>query len=256
MAARRNSLILLVSAILFLGLLMFFLYGLGPAEEKTASLEAELGTQQKLNDILIAKLQERQEEAEPRPVDGVQAELPYWDNTEQLVLDLDKIGSESGVEHVSIAFSGDLAASRPLGGPSSAPAAVPSEAAPGEGASATADAAAPAGDGLGLAADGSPPGEPPPAEKAAGPLRLQVSVVVKGTYDAVLKYAKTLHGLTRLTTLESLELNRSSCNCGSEQELTVPLAFSAYFQPSYRDRVETPLLPYAESSVPSPPPRS
>ncbi|QGG54218.1 hypothetical protein NYE40_00360 [Paenibacillus sp. FSL W8-1187] len=253
MAARRNSWILLLSAILFLGLLLFFLYGLKPAEEKAASLEAELGTQQKLNDILIAKLQERREEAEIRPVEGVQAELPYWDNTEQLVLDLEQLGAENGVEHVSIAFSGDLAASRPLRSDPSAE----RSAAPGEGAPAAEGDAAPAVDELGLAAGGSPSSEPQPAgAAAAGPLRLQVSAVVKGTYDAVLKYVQSLHGLTRLTTLESLELSRSSCGCGSEQELTVPLTFAAYFQPTYRDRVETPLLPYAESSVASPPPRS
>ncbi|MCM3750070.1 type 4a pilus biogenesis protein PilO [Paenibacillus pasadenensis] len=249
MTQRRNPLLLLGASVLFLVLLLFFLYILSPAEERTAQLQGRMDAQEKLNEALSSKLQERTEETNGRPADGVQAELPYWDNTEQLLLDLEKAGEEAGVTHMSLAFNGDLVHSRPLADETEKAAAssmdrseqsgqqleLGDDADMAEFAETTTDS---------QSADGSQ------SQSTVEPLRLQVSAVVKGNYDDVLAYVERLHKLERITTLESLELNRGT---DASQELTVPLTFTAYFQPSYRKQIETPLLPYAESSVQTPP---
>ncbi|SDS78296.1 hypothetical protein SAMN05444162_2270 [Paenibacillaceae bacterium GAS479] len=267
MPQRRNSLLLLSAAVFFLALLLFFLYALGPAQDKSADLQDRLKAQGKINDALSNKLQERTAEQDLRSFDEVQAALPYWDNTEQLLLDLDVAGREAGVTHVSLAFSGDLAESRPIQDESASEPAAEAEVG-GDGGTSETGNNADAGSGIdtavssesagsgssdlsGLETEAAAPGSETGA--ASGPLRLQVSAVVKGKYDEILNYIERLHKLTRLTTLESLEINRGS---GAEQELSVPISFTAYFQPAYINEVKVPLLPYAESSVPAPRPRS
>ena len=76
-----------------------------------------------------------------------------------------------------------------------------------------------------------------------------MAAVIKGSYKSILDYVDRIQKLERLVTVDSLEINRTACSCGTEQDLTVNFTFTAYFEPAYRKDVEIPLLPYAESSA-------
>ncbi|MGU3473753.1 hypothetical protein ACLBWT_21715 [Paenibacillus sp. D51F] len=256
MARRRNTLILLTAVILFLLLLLYAFYFVKPAFDKSASLDGEIAQQERLTEVLRKKLAEKQVAADARPVDGVQGALPYWDNTEQLALDLERIGAEAKVSHASLSFAGDLSASEPLLERSGTAAGTGSV----QGAAAGSDEAAPdaASDSLAAAAEGqtaSPDGaaqDGGQAQAAASePKKLQVAAVIKGSYESILAYVEQVNLMERITTVDSLEIARGASGSEDGRELTVNFAFTAYFDPSYRSQVEDALLPFAESSAPS-----
>ncbi|SIR67088.1 hypothetical protein SAMN05880570_4670 [Paenibacillus sp. RU4T] len=258
MARRRNTLILLTAVILFLLLLLYAFYFVKPAFDKSADMDGEIAQQERLTEVLRKKLAEKQIAADTRPVDGVQGALPYWDNTEQLALDLERIGAEAKVGHASLSFTGDLSASEPLlersgtaAGTGNVQGAAGSDgAAPA--ASASSDPLAAAAEGQTASPDGAAQDQAGQAQAAAaGPRKLQVAAVIKGSYKSILAYVEQVNLMERITTVDSLEIARGAAGSEAGRELTVNFAFTAYFDPSYRSQVEDARLPYAESSAPS-----
>ncbi|KKC48416.1 hypothetical protein VE23_17095 [Paenibacillus sp. D9] len=262
MARRRNTLILLTAVILFLLLLLYAFYFVKPAFDKSAAMDGEIAQQERLTEVLRKKLAEKQTAAETRPVDGVQGALPYWDNTEQLALDLERIGTEAKVSHASLSFTGDLSASEPLvgrSGTAAETASVQGAVSGSEAGSAAAPDASASSDPLTAAAEGqsaSPEGAAPDQAgqaqaAAAEPRKLQVAAVIKGSYESILAYVEQVNLMERITTVDSLEIARGASGSEDGRELTVNFAFTAYFDPSYGSQVESALLPYADSSAPS-----
>ena len=92
MAQRRNTLWLLLALLLVLILAVCYLYLAKPAADRAAAKQIDIEFAQKETRLLQKKLQEKEAASHTGAVDGVQGELPYWDNTEQLVLDLERIG--------------------------------------------------------------------------------------------------------------------------------------------------------------------
>ncbi len=259
MARRRNTLILLTAVILFLLLLLYAFYFVKPAFDKSAALDGEIAQQERLAEVLRKKLAEKQLAADALPVDGVQGALPYWDNTEQLALDLERIGAEAKVSHASLSFTGDLSASEPLLGRSGTAAGTGSVQGAAAGsdeaaldAAASSDSLAAAAEGQTASPDGTAQDQAGQAQAvAAGPRKLQVAAVVKGSYESILAYVEQVNHMERITTVDSLEIARGASGSEDGRELTVNFAFTAYFDPSYRSQVQDALLPYAESSAPS-----
>ncbi|NBD25343.1 type IV pilus inner membrane component PilO [Paenibacillus glycinis] len=211
---KNRSLMLLVLAVLFLVLFAAYMYVVKPAASEVNDQEERISTLDKQRTLLQKKLGEKQEQAAAYSGEDVQRALPLWDNTEHLLLDLQGIEGRSGAQTLSAAFNA-------AGGDDAS--AEDEEQAEGGGEETNQAAALP-----------------------SGIKRLKTSAVVKGTYEQVLNYVDALQKLKRLITIDSLDIAKSSDGTGASPVIKINLAFTAYFDPSYRDQVSEVLQPYSE----------
>ncbi|CAM4422610.1 type 4a pilus biogenesis protein PilO [Paenibacillus tarimensis] len=202
----RQALIL-AATVMLLVLLAGVVYLILPGSRAVDEQEAEITALSSQFQLLENKLAEREREASGLDMADVQAALPLWDNSEQLLLDLQQLENDTGVELMSSTFT--LAA----------PAAD----------NQTTDQAAGVDSGI----SGS---------SSMG--RVQLSLVVSGTYQDLLNWMDGVQSLPRLITIESFAVSKPQAAEVSWKPITVNVTLTAYYDPSYRGLVDEVLWPF------------
>ncbi|WP_168735714.1 type 4a pilus biogenesis protein PilO [Cohnella fermenti] len=104
-ATNKRTLGTLGILLLFVFLLGFYFLQVNPLTGDIKKQEDEVSRLQKQSDLLTKKLNEKLAEKGSENMDEIQKALPLWDNTEQLLMDLNKIGSAVAVKTSSVTFS-------------------------------------------------------------------------------------------------------------------------------------------------------
>ncbi|RED61700.1 type 4a pilus biogenesis protein PilO [Cohnella lupini] len=102
---KSRPLILLVMAMCFLLLLLFYVYAIRPSDRKIAEKNDELARLDKQVELVLQKTEEKNETKSEYSQESVQAALPLSDNTEQMLLDLNSLGKSNGVSLENVTVS-------------------------------------------------------------------------------------------------------------------------------------------------------
>ncbi|PZD95064.1 hypothetical protein DNH61_15630 [Paenibacillus sambharensis] len=197
----------LAAAALLLVLLAGVVYLILPASESVSEQEAEIAALSSQLQLLENKLAEREMAAGDIDTAAIQAAMPLWDNSEQLLLDLQQLENDTGVELMSSSFT-------------ITPAASDTE---------ISSQAAETGSGT---SDFSSTG------------RVQLSLVVSGTYLDLLNWMDGVQSLPRLITIDSFAISKPPADEVSWKPLTVNAALTAYYDSSYWELVDEVLWPF------------
>lgn len=98
---------LLFGIFLFMFLLLLGFYSFKITSDK-ADIEAQNKEIDRLNnhvDLIMKKTAEKQQSHDQFSQESVQMALPLWDNTEQLLIDLNRISAAAGIQLRSVTFS-------------------------------------------------------------------------------------------------------------------------------------------------------
>ncbi|SFT29463.1 hypothetical protein [Paenibacillus sp. BC26] len=211
---KNRSLSVLLVAVLFLALFAIYSYLLKPSADQITDQQAEIERLNSEYNLLSKKLAEKKEASNEFSKENVQQALPLWDNTEQLLLDLQQIESSTGGEALTATFTPDRVDDQQNADTSAS-----------ENTDSTTDSSTSFG----------------PNVK-----QLKVSLVIKGKYADILRYIEELQKLPRLITVDSFDVAKSSSLAGDAKPISANLAFTAYFDPSYKSLAKEVLLPFEE----------
>ncbi|SDX96413.1 hypothetical protein [Paenibacillus sp. CF384] len=210
---KNRSLTVLLLALLFLVLFVIYTYLLKPSTDKIANQQIEIESLNNQYSLLSNKLAEKKKASDEYSKSAVQLALPLWDNTEQLLLDLQQIESVTGTETLTASFTPDLEEGQSIAGENSDT---------NEG---TTDSINPLG---------------PNVKK------LKVASVIKGSYSNVLRYIEELQKLPRLITVDSFDVAKTGSINASSKPISANIVYTAYFDPSYKPLVKETILPFEE----------
>ncbi|MBB3108726.1 type IV pilus assembly protein PilO [Paenibacillus phyllosphaerae] len=217
---KNRTMIVLMMSLLFLLLFAAYMYVVKPAASSVEEQDTEILSLEQQRDLLQKKLSEKQVDTTTEfPEETVQTQLPLWDNSEQLVLDLQRIEQETQATMTSSTWMAETTDTQEE---QVSETSTTSESADGQG---TEEAVV------------------SPLERAK---ELKVTATIKGRYSELLAYIEALQKLTRLTTIESLDVTKPSVKDEATTDLTLNLVFIAYYDPSYKDLVKTIVQPYKE----------
>ncbi|MBP3966850.1 hypothetical protein [Paenibacillus lignilyticus] len=211
---KNRSLSVLLVAVLFLALFAIYSYLLKPSADQITDQQAEIERLNNEYNLLSKKLAEKKEESNEYSKENVQQALPLWDNTEQLLLDLQQIESSTGGEALTATFTPDRVDDQENADTSAS-----------ENTDSTTNSSTSFG----------------PNVK-----QLKVGLVIKGKYADILRYIEELQKLPRLITVDSFDVAKSSSLSGDAKPISANLAFTAYFDPSYKSLAKDVLLPFEE----------
>ncbi|WP_308637903.1 type 4a pilus biogenesis protein PilO [Paenibacillus silvisoli] len=212
LSKNRSAAVLLI-ALLFLILFAVYTYILQPTNSKITDQQTEIERLDSQFKLLSTKLAEKKQASDDLSKESVQKALPLWDNTEQLLLDLQTIESTTGAETLTATFTPDA-----------------SDAQSGN-----------AGD------EGTAASENSQSDSPYGPnvKQLKVASVIKGSYSSILQYVEELQKLSRLITIDSFDVAKPSGN-DTNKPLSANIVYTAYFDPSYKSLVTQVIQPFNE----------
>ncbi|REE66670.1 type IV pilus assembly protein PilO [Paenibacillus taihuensis] len=219
---KNRSLAVLLIAVLFLILFAAYSFVIKPSSGSNSDQQAEIDRLTGQTELLSKKLAEKKESNKSYSEAGVQNALPLWDNTEQLLLDLQSIEQQTSATTITATFSPDS---------------------DGKQADGETDSASLGNIGLDTSSDNATAGNSSSAELGSYVKKLGVSVVIKGSYTNVLHYVEKLQTMPRLITVDSFDIAKSS---SADKPLSASITFTAYFDPSYKSLVKQMVLPYTE----------
>ncbi|GGD48034.1 type 4a pilus biogenesis protein PilO [Paenibacillus nasutitermitis] len=104
---KNRKLALLLVALMFLVLLAVYIYMLLPKTRQVSDQQDVIARLESQTRLLQKKLDEKKSSESKYSQETVQAALPLWDNTEQMLMDLEQIGKTTRVQNVSLAFAAD-----------------------------------------------------------------------------------------------------------------------------------------------------
>ncbi|MBA9084225.1 type IV pilus assembly protein PilO [Fontibacillus solani] len=200
----KRSVLLLITSIAFLLLIIMYVWVYLPSNQQLSDLKAEknqVNTQiQTLQSVLDEKMSKKYNIDEK----AVQAAVPLWDNTEQLIFQLDVINklTNVSVKNGSIGFQ------------------EKSEIELQDESSSQNNAET----------DGTP---------AIGVKEIVVNLTVDGKVTDVIDWVDRLEKLPRLIFVSSFNLKKGE----TYDDAVVDLSFIAFFDPSYEPILEKPILP-------------
>jgi Tfp pilus assembly protein PilO len=102
---KNQSLITIGLLMAFVILLGFYMFKVKPSNENITVQKDELVRLHNQTELISKKMAEKQASAAESSQDTVQAALPLWDNSEQLLLDLNRISESTGVVLRGATFS-------------------------------------------------------------------------------------------------------------------------------------------------------
>ncbi|RKP57208.1 hypothetical protein D7Z26_04285 [Cohnella endophytica] len=204
---RRNRSVAMVGfAFLFILLLLFYLLLIQPTSDEISANREELARVQGQIDLVQSKVEQKQETRSEYSQDRVQAALPLTDNTEQVLLDINEIDKANGIDLQNVTFA--------TGG--------------GEG-----------GDNKNtLYSIIGGETNPYPSVK-----ELKVNVVLEGKYSSLLAWLDQVQKLPRLISIDTFDISKPVASA-IDKPIVVNVAFTAFYDPSYRDMVDHVLQPY------------
>ncbi|MGO4181903.1 hypothetical protein AB4Z45_17415 [Paenibacillus sp. MCAF9] len=101
---KNHSLIILAIMLMFLILLVSYVTMLQPAYKKLGDKKDQVVQLQKTTELLTKALSNKKEKGK-LPEQEIQATLPLWDNTEQMIVSLKEIGLSTQTKLSSVSFS-------------------------------------------------------------------------------------------------------------------------------------------------------
>lgn len=101
---KNQSMITLAIMIMFLVLLVIYMTMLQPANKELSNKNKQVEQLRNQSDLLTKALSRKIEKGK-LPETEVQAALPLWDNTEQMVVSIKEIGQMTGTKLSSVSFS-------------------------------------------------------------------------------------------------------------------------------------------------------
>ncbi|SEP14099.1 hypothetical protein [Paenibacillus sp. OV219] len=220
---KNRSLAVLLIALLFLLLFAAYTFLIKPSSGSDSEQQAEIERLTSQAELLGKKVSENKQANKAYSEASVQNALPLWDNTEQLLLDLQRIEQETGTATITATFNADTLGEQTAGNTDSATLDGTSDSTSSDGTATT--------DSTGSASLG-------PSVK-----KLKVSAVIKGRYADVLRYVEKLQRMPRLVTVESFDAVKAST---ADKPISANITFTAYFDPSYKPLVKQVILPYSD----------
>ncbi|GLX69288.1 GspMb/PilO family protein [Paenibacillus glycanilyticus] len=192
--AKNRSFGLIVMMLLFLVLLLLYVVLLQPSSSELLDQKGLVSNAEQQLNALQASINKK-EEGSNLPEQDIQAALPLWDNSEQLVVSLKTLSQQTGakVNSATIDLPGDNK--------------------------------------LNLLSDNADPLYPTVQE-------VNVHVSLLGTHAQVKSWMDQLERQKRLVVVNSYTLQQTDSGMD-----TAELAFTAYFDPSYKDMLNNPIVP-------------
>ncbi|WEK53393.1 MAG: type 4a pilus biogenesis protein PilO [Candidatus Cohnella colombiensis] len=102
---KNRQLVILGLVLLFLILMVLYVFLINPTSEEIDSKKTEIHSLEQNRTLYEKKIVQKQQAGSDFNSNEIQSAIPLWDNTEQLLYDLTKIGEATHTEFRSISFA-------------------------------------------------------------------------------------------------------------------------------------------------------